>query len=215
MSEEKKKKAKRPEKKEKEAKPKAVKKAKPAKKKIAKPMMPEQEKEQLREGVLKEEAASRPEEAAVKHHVPEVKVEKKPSKKEKAAVAEKFHGVGGRKTSIARVWLKPGNGKFIINGRSLEQYVCNRPILMFQAVQPFAITSTSNKYDVYANVYGGGVASQVGAIRNAISRALIEANPELRPPLRTTGMLTRDSRIKERKKYGRKKARKRFQYSKR
>ncbi|MFC1767372.1 30S ribosomal protein S9 [Candidatus Margulisiibacteriota bacterium] len=136
-------------------------------------------------------------------------------KPERKSDKVQYHGVGGRKTSIARVWLTLGSGRITVNGKKLDDYVCRRPILMFQAVQPFVITNTSNRYDVKANVHGGGVSSQVGAIRNAIAKALLEVSPDLRPPLRRTGMLTRDSRIKERKKYGHKRARKSFQFSKR
>ena len=125
-----------------------------------------------------------------------------------------FCATGKRKTSIARVWLKEGEGSFLINERSLEDYFPRETSRMI-IKQPFSLTNTSGKYDVTANVKGGGTSGQAGAIKHAISKALLEVNKEFRTSLKRAGFLTRDSRVVERKKYGRKKARKRFQFSKR
>ena len=140
----------------------------------------------------------------------------KPEKKEKRPPKRTFITArGGRKTSIARVRVSGGSGKYIINGRPMEVYTCGRRFLNNMALQPFVITSTVGKYDVYANVCGGGICSQIGAVRQAVSRAVITMNPELKATIKKAGLLTRDPRVKERKKYGQKRARKRFQFSKR
>jgi len=122
--------------------------------------------------------------------------------------------VGRRKTSVARVILKPGSGEVKINDKKLEIYF---PIdtLMSDVLLPFVVTETTGKYDVVANVDGGGSTGQAGAVKLGISRALVEINSDFRPKLREHDLLTRDSRMVERKKYGQKKARKRFQFSKR
>jgi len=122
--------------------------------------------------------------------------------------------VGRRKTSVARVILKPGSGEVKINDKKLEIYF---PIdtLMSDVLLPFVVTETTGKYDVIANVDGGGSTGQAGAVKLGISRALVEINSDFRPKLREHDLLTRDSRMVERKKYGQKKARKRFQFSKR
>ncbi|MBI1807701.1 MAG: 30S ribosomal protein S9 [Ignavibacteria bacterium] len=121
---------------------------------------------------------------------------------------------GRRKTSVARVILKPGSGTVTINNRTLEQYF---PVdtLRTEVLSPFVQTETSGKYDVRANVDGGGLTGQAGAVKLGIARALVEINSELKPKLRLGDMMTRDPRMVERKKYGQKKARKRFQFSKR
>lgn len=126
-----------------------------------------------------------------------------------------YYGTGRRKTATARVRLIPGTGKVTINGRSTEDYVGNRPGLTRDIFVPFEIADAQGRFDVIVNVSGGGIAGQIGAIRHGISRALAEAAPQNRPLLRTINLLTRDPRVKERKKYGRKRARKRFQFSKR
>lgn len=123
-------------------------------------------------------------------------------------------GTGRRKTSVARVRLVPGNGKVTINKRDIEEYF-NYETLRVTAKEPLTITDTLDKYDVLVNVYGGGFTGQAGAIRHGIARALIDADAELRPVLKKAGFLTRDSRMKERKKYGLKKARRSPQFSKR
>ncbi len=127
---------------------------------------------------------------------------------------ETYYGTGRRKTSVARVRLLPGNGKIVINGRDIEDYFA-RPVLRTIARQPLVLTNTESKYDVIVNVNGGGITGQAGAIRHGISRALLEVDGELRSSLKRAGFLTRDPRMKERKKYGLKKARKAPQFSKR
>ena len=125
-----------------------------------------------------------------------------------------FYGTGRRKESVARVFLTFGSGKITINGRTVEEYFHNVNWLN-RAVEPMKFTETSASVDIMATVNGGGVGGQSGAFRMGVSRALSIFNPELRAGLRKNGFLTRDSRMKERKKYGQKGARKRFQFSKR
>jgi small subunit ribosomal protein S9 len=125
-----------------------------------------------------------------------------------------FQGTGRRKESIARVRLMAGKGEITVNGRKLDEYF-GTEILKVIVNQPFAVTNTVGKYDVIVKVTGGGYTGQAGAIRHGIARALLEANSEYRPVLKTNGFLTRDPRMKERKKYGLKKARKAPQFSKR
>ncbi|HXE91325.1 MAG TPA: 30S ribosomal protein S9 [Terriglobales bacterium] len=125
-----------------------------------------------------------------------------------------YYGTGRRKSSVARVFLRPGNGGFVVNGRPFEQYFVTEGQRV-QAKQPLATTETGATFDVVANVSGGGVNGQAGAVRLGVARALLQFNAELRAKLKAEGLLSRDSRIKERKKYGQKGARKRFQYSKR
>ena len=125
-----------------------------------------------------------------------------------------FYATGRRKNATARVRLKEGEGTFVINSRTLEEYFPRETARMI-IKQPFYLTNTFGKYAVIVNVQGGGVSGQAGAIKHGISRALLEVNEDFRDILKKAGFLTRDSRIKERKKYGLKKARKRFQYSKR
>ena len=125
-----------------------------------------------------------------------------------------YYGTGRRKTSTARVYLRPGAGEVKINRKAFEQYFPNETLRMIIR-QPLQLTETANKFDILVNVDGGGPAGQAGAIRHGITRALIEFNADLRPTLKHAGLVTRDPRIKERKKYGQKGARKRFQFSKR
>jgi small subunit ribosomal protein S9 len=127
---------------------------------------------------------------------------------------KKFYGTGRRKTAIARVWLKPGSGEVNINRLNMDEYF-RRETLKMIVMQPLQLVNMQDKYDVVVNVRGGGASGQAGAIRHGISRALLQADEELRPALRQAGFLTRDSREKERKKYGQKGARARFQFSKR
>ncbi len=127
---------------------------------------------------------------------------------------EVYSAIGRRKRSIARVYLKPGKGEYSINGRSLMGYF-KRPILKLIIEEPFVQTETLKKFDIKANIVGGGLSGQAGALRLGISRALLEYNDELRPVLKKNGFLTRDQREVERKKYGKPKARKSFQFSKR
>jgi len=126
-----------------------------------------------------------------------------------------YYGTGRRKSAAARVRLIPGTGQVSINERSLEDYIGGRPGLSKQIFAPFQAAEAMGRFDVIATTCGGGVSGQVEAIRHGIARALAEAAPQNRPVLRTEGYLTRDPRVKERKKYGRKRARKRFQFSKR
>jgi small subunit ribosomal protein S9 len=126
-----------------------------------------------------------------------------------------YYGTGKRKTSVARVHLRPGSGAMVLNDRNLDEYFGGHEALKMLVRQPFAVTETADKFDVLAILDGGGVASQAGALRHGISRALCEFNLELRAKLKKAGFLTRDARIKERKKYGQKGARRRFQFSKR
>ena len=125
-----------------------------------------------------------------------------------------FYGTGRRKNAIARVRLVEGTGKITINGKDIEEYF-DLDTLKVIVRQPLTVTNTLTKYDVVCSVYGGGVTGQAGAVRHGIARALNEANAEYRPALKSNGFLTRDSRMKERKKYGLKKARKAPQFSKR
>ncbi len=125
-----------------------------------------------------------------------------------------YYGTGRRKSSTARVYLRPGQGEFLINRRSMESYFKNLTLRML-VKQPFEVTETSGKFDTIVNVNGGGPTGQAGAVRHGIARALLEYDGELRKTLKKSGFLTRDSRIKERKKYGQPGARKRFQFSKR
>ena len=125
-----------------------------------------------------------------------------------------YYGTGRRKTSTARVYLRPGSGAIIVNKREFETYFPNQALQMIIR-QPLNLTETTGKFDILVNVDGGGPAGQAGAVRHGITRALMEYNADLRPTLKKSGLVTRDPRQKERKKYGQKGARKRFQFSKR
>jgi small subunit ribosomal protein S9 len=128
---------------------------------------------------------------------------------------EQFCAVGRRKTATARVYLRPGKGKLTVNRQPWNRYFGERPLFDTMMREPLRETHTLTKYDIIVNVQGGGHVGQVGAIRHAIARALAKANPALRAQLKRAGLLTRDPRMKERKKYGLAGARKRFQFSKR
>lgn len=125
-----------------------------------------------------------------------------------------YYGTGRRKTSTARVYLRPGGGEVQVNRKPFDRYFPNETLRMIIR-QPLQLTETVGKFDILINVTGGGPSGQAGAIRHGITRALIEYNADLRPALKQAGLVTRDPRIKERKKYGQKGARKRFQFSKR
>ena len=125
-----------------------------------------------------------------------------------------YYGTGRRKTSVARVYLTPGTGNIVINKRSIDEYF-GLETLKVTVRQPLVATETLDKFDVMVNVYGGGFTGQAGAIRHGISRALLKADPDYRPVLKKAGFLTRDPRMKERKKYGLKAARRAPQFSKR
>ena len=124
------------------------------------------------------------------------------------------YATGKRKNSVARVWVKPGHGKITVNGRDQETYFA-RPVLRLIIRQPFEVADRVDQYDIVATVKGGGLSGQAGAVRHGISKALTYYEPALRKPLKAAGFLTRDSRVVERKKYGKAKARKSFQFSKR
>jgi small subunit ribosomal protein S9 len=125
-----------------------------------------------------------------------------------------IHAVGKRKNSIARIYLRPGTGKIIINSREFEDYF---PVEISRMIirQPLELVNVGSDLDIYVNVQGGGIFGQAGAIKQGLSKALLQLNPDFRPVLKKAGFLTRDARIKERKKYGQKGARARYQYSKR
>ncbi|MEJ2471003.1 MAG: 30S ribosomal protein S9 [Desulfuromonadales bacterium] len=125
-----------------------------------------------------------------------------------------FYATGKRKTSVARVWIKPGAGDITINKRPIDEYF-GRPTSKMVVRQPLELTENVGKFDISVNVSGGGPSGQAGAIKHGITKALLEADPELRATLKKAGFITRDSRIKERKKYGRRAARRSFQFSKR
>ena len=125
-----------------------------------------------------------------------------------------FLGTGRRKTAVARVRLATGSGKITINGRAFENYFSTE-VLRGVVTQPFTVTQTGGRFDARVNVTGGGPSGQAGAVRHGIARALLQADPNLRPTLKADGLLTRDPRMKERKKYGQPGARKRYQFSKR
>ena len=127
---------------------------------------------------------------------------------------ERAYATGKRKNSIARVWLKRGSGEIKINGKPLDKYF-SRPVLQMIVNQPLEVVKADNSYEIMASVKGGGLSGQAGAIRHGISRALTLFEPELRGKLKSEGFLTRDPRVVERKKYGKAKARKSFQFSKR
>lgn len=124
------------------------------------------------------------------------------------------NGTGRRKCAVARVYMRNGNGNITVNGRKADEFFAN-PLLMYIVNQPLVATESSKNYDFVVNVQGGGLSGQAGAVRLGIARALVAKNPEMRTVLRKEGFLTRDSRMVERKKYGQKGARKRFQFSKR
>ncbi|MET0742335.1 MAG: 30S ribosomal protein S9 [Microvirga sp.] len=124
------------------------------------------------------------------------------------------YATGKRKDAVARVWIKPGSGKIVINGRAVEVYFA-RPVLRMILAQPLQIANREGQYDIVVNVNGGGLSGQAGAVRHGLAKALTHYEPDLRSPLKKEGFLTRDSRVVERKKYGKKKARRSFQFSKR
>jgi small subunit ribosomal protein S9 len=137
-----------------------------------------------------------------------------PKHEKKVDALGRAYATGKRKDAIARVWIKPGPGTITVNGRALDMYFA-RPVLRMILKQPLALVNRTGQYDVIVTVQGGGLSGQAGAVRHGISKALTYYEPELRAPLKKEGFLTRDSRVVERKKYGRKKARRSFQFSKR
>ncbi len=127
---------------------------------------------------------------------------------------ERYYATGKRKAAIARVWMTLGEGNIVINKSPIDDYLVTEIAKMIVA-QPLELTNTVGRYDITVNVKGGGISGQVGAIKHGISQALLKISPEFREPLKKAGFITRDARIKERKKYGQRSARARFQYSKR
>ncbi len=125
-----------------------------------------------------------------------------------------FYGTGRRKNAVARVYLVPGDGKFVVNNKELSQYFGRKTLEMIVR-QPLELTGVTGRFNVKCSVHGGGVSGQAGAVRHGIARALVQADPNLRPVLKRAGFLTRDPRMKERRKYGLKKARRAPQFSKR
>ena len=124
------------------------------------------------------------------------------------------YATGKRKDAVARVWIKPGSGKVVVNGKEMNKYFA-RPVLQMILAQPFSVAGVTGEFDVMATVKGGGLSGQAGAVKHGISKALQLYEPSLRPALKAAGFLTRNSRVVERKKYGKAKARKSFQFSKR
>jgi small subunit ribosomal protein S9 len=137
-----------------------------------------------------------------------------PVHEKKVDAQGRAYATGKRKNAVARVWLKPGVGKIVVNAKDFEKYFA-RPVLQMLLKQPLQAANRSDQFDVMATVTGGGLSGQAGAVRHGISKALTYYEPELRPVLKKGGFLTRDSRVVERKKYGRMKARRSFQFSKR
>lgn len=138
----------------------------------------------------------------------------RPKQEPKRDEQGRSYGTGRRKESVARVWLKPGKGEIEVNGKKVGTYFA-RPVLRMLITQPFLVADRYNQFDVYCTVVGGGLSGQAGAVRHGISRALVNYEPDLRSILKAAGFLTRDPRVVERKKYGRMKARRSFQFSKR
>jgi len=135
----------------------------------------------------------------------------------RVAVRDKLgrsYATGKRKNAVARVWVKPGSGKVVVNGKEMAQYFA-RPVLQMVIGQPFKVANVADQFDVMCTVAGGGLSGQAGAVKHGISKALTVYEPELRPALKAAGFLTRDARVVERKKYGKRKARRSFQFSKR
>jgi len=131
-----------------------------------------------------------------------------------AAVVDRFYATGRRKTSVARVWIRPGSGRIVVNRRAFEDYFPRETLRMIIS-QPLEVTSTVGQFDMYVTVGGGGPTGQAGAVRHGLSRALSRFDEKFRLPLKKAGLLTRDPRMRERKKYGQPGARQKFQYSKR
>jgi len=140
--------------------------------------------------------------------------EAQPARAQKLDPQGRAYATGRRKDAVARVWVKPGSGRIVVNGRDWQVYFA-RPVLRMLINQPFQAINRAGQYDVVATVMGGGLSGQAGAVRHGISRALTNHEPELRPVLKAGGFLTRDARVVERKKYGKAKARRSFQFSKR
>ena len=145
---------------------------------------------------------------------PASEVSDAPRYERKVDAQGRAYATGKRKDAVARVWIKPGAGQITINTKPVDQYFA-RPVLRMILQQPLAVANRMGQFDVVVTVMGGGLSGQAGAVRHGLARALTYYEPELRPPLKKEGFLTRDARVVERKKYGKKKARRSFQFSKR
>jgi small subunit ribosomal protein S9 len=167
----------------------------------------------LKEALAARQAASAPEAAATGQVRPPSTVEAEKREPKRDALGRSY-ATGRRKESVARVWIKPGKGEITVNDKKVVQYFA-RPVLRMLITQPFLVSDRYNQFDVFCTVTGGGLSGQAGAVRHGISRALTNYEPELRGILKVAGFLTRDSRAVERKKYGKAKARRSFQFSKR
>jgi small subunit ribosomal protein S9 len=167
----------------------------------------------LKEALAARQAAAEAEAEATGAPVPAL-VSTQPKREPKRDELGRSYATGRRKESTARVWIKPGKGDITVNGKKVVQYFA-RPVLRMLLTQPFLVSDRYNQFDVYCTVSGGGLSGQAGAVRHGISRALTYYEPDLRSILKVAGFLTRDSRAVERKKYGKAKARRSFQFSKR
>jgi small subunit ribosomal protein S9 len=168
----------------------------------------------LREALAARQAAAAAEAEAGGRPAPETVLSDQPKREPKHDEFGRSYATGRRKESVARVWLKPGKGEIMVNGKKVVTYFA-RPVLRMLITQPFLVADRYNQFDVYCTVVGGGLSGQAGAVRHGISRALTHYEPDLRGILKVAGFLTRDSRVVERKKYGKAKARRSFQFSKR
>jgi small subunit ribosomal protein S9 len=167
----------------------------------------------LKEALAARQAAAEAEAEATGQPIPTLPSDIPRPEPQRDALGRSY-ATGRRKESVARVWIKPGKGEIQVNGKKVVQYFA-RPVLRMLITQPFLVSDRYNQFDVFCTVNGGGLSGQAGALRHGISRALTYYEPELRGILKTAGFLTRDSRAVERKKYGRAKARRSFQFSKR
>jgi small subunit ribosomal protein S9 len=167
----------------------------------------------LKEALAARQAAAEAEAEATGVPAPVV-VSTQPKREPKRDELGRSYATGRRKESTARVWIKPGKGEIVVNGKKVVQYFA-RPVLRMLLTQPFLVADRYNQFDVFCTVSGGGLSGQAGAVRHGISRALTYYEPDLRSILKVAGFLTRDSRAVERKKYGKAKARRSFQFSKR
>jgi small subunit ribosomal protein S9 len=168
----------------------------------------------LRTALEARQAAAAAAAAAAGEPAPPPPVSDQPKREPKRDALGRSYATGRRKESVARVWIRPGKGEILVNGKKVVQYFA-RPVLRMLLTQPFLVADRYNQFDVYCTVTGGGLSGQAGAVRHGISRALSHYEPDLRSILKVAGFLTRDSRVVERKKYGRAKARRSFQFSKR
>jgi small subunit ribosomal protein S9 len=168
----------------------------------------------LKEALAARQAAAEAEAATTGAPPAPVLVSTQPKREPKRDALGRSYATGRRKESTARVWIKPGKGEIMVNGKKVVQYFA-RPVLRMLLTQPFLVADRYNQFDVFCTVAGGGLSGQAGAVRHGISRALTYYEPDLRGILKVAGFLTRDSRAVERKKYGKAKARRSFQFSKR